>query len=490
MTVSLITSVRPLDSIITAPVEKYIKTQFPSGLLKKINWHIYADFIGISRVVVSLRPTFLQFLKFIELSIRQAPSARRFLYSFNNFTADLEQQDLTAHSAHQLINTLKILNAQMQGEGMMHQTTTAHLFQTLSYLFEQVMTAIGVPRNETRSLPVYRSECVALERNRLLNQLLYALQREHPSGENLKGRPANIRTAELWDEYLRRFGFFAPGDRIDLSAARIGENDEIFAGVLQPLMASPPPPAAAGSQPKLTSLLWQHKGHNIIPWDFLMFWFLYNRIKTYATLREEVKYALLRGWSLARKLLLEVARRQPYSEILKVPDDIFFLEIDELTSIAEEDGVKEKIAPRKQGFTSAKASVTKSVIHLSEDGEIIDSEPAAEQKTPSTDIYYGIPASAGVCDGIIKCVSEMVDAGKVEQGDIAVVDRCEPWMSVLLNRACGIVALSGGVVSHLALAAREYGIPMLIGAHSLRGMQIEGRRAIINTSDGAVRITQ
>ncbi|MEW6202676.1 MAG: PEP/pyruvate-binding domain-containing protein [bacterium] len=490
MTVSLITSVRPLDSIITAPLEKYIKTQFPSGLLKKINCHFYADFITISRVIVSLRPTFLQFLKFIDLSIRQAPSARQFLYVFNNFITGIEQQNLAAHPTDQLINTLKTLNTQMQGEGMMHQTTAAHLFQTLSYLFEQMMTAIGVPRNASRSLPVYRLDCIVLERNRSLNQLLSALRHEYTSGENPKGRPAGIRAAELWDEYLRRFGFLAPGDRIDLSIARIGESGEIFAGALQPLVASPPPPAAAVSQPKLTSLSWQHKGHNIVPWDFLVFWFLYNRIKTYATLREEVKYALLRGWSLARRLLLEIARRQPFVKILQVPDEIFFLEIDELTSIAEEDGLKAKIAARRQDFTSAKATVAKSIIHLSQDGKIIDSAPAAEQKTPASDIYYGIPASPGVCDGTIKRISEMADAEKVEQGDIALVDRCEPWMSVLLNRACGIIALSGGVVSHLALAAREYGVPMLIGAHSLHGVQIEGRRATINTSDGTVKLTQ
>jgi phosphoenolpyruvate-protein kinase (PTS system EI component) len=63
-------------------------------------------------------------------------------------------------------------------------------------------------------------------------------------------------------------------------------------------------------------------------------------------------------------------------------------------------------------------------------------------------------------------------------------------MSVLFNKASGLIALSGGAVSHLALAAREYGLPMLVGVHTLRGADYESRRMEIDAAEARARFTE
>ncbi|HOX27789.1 MAG TPA: PEP-utilizing enzyme, partial [bacterium] len=236
----------------------------------------------------------------------------------------------------------------------------------------------------------------------------------------------------------------------------------------------------------ISDLMRGKTGQGIVPWDRALMKVLYENIKRYAGLREETRYRLFKGWSELRRLLLELARRPAYSEILKDPEDIFFLKYEELFS---ERGSKtgETASGRRAEFEELKNRPAGDILHISADGEEIET---AVRTSDVEGVHRGIPASPGVVEGAAVRVSAPEDIGKIKQGDIAVVEVCSPWMSVLLGAAAGVVAESGGVVSHLALAAREYGRPMIVGARTLNGAALDGARLRVDASSGEITILE
>ncbi len=468
MTVSLITAVRPLDSFITEPIKKYMSLDPPENILRRINGGYYASFEALDRLSASLKPSLSQFIKFLKLCRSQAGESRVFMEAFGQLLNGAECFDAASASPEEIMDRLKTLNTAMQGAGADNQTAAAHLTRVLGAAFEKAAAAAGLNMDAVRALPVYEKGCAALERKELLEQA---------------ARSKNDR-----DRYIERFGFLGPADEIDLSVARINESPDVFDRMLETVGGSNRAETAAAVP--LKKLVRASRGQNIIPWDYFVFGMLRRWATTYATLREDLRYELLRGWAMERSLLLALGGKPPFLKALREPRDIFFLKFEELG--AEEcvtAGLGEKALARRAEYEVDKRQHTPPVVHIDMAGNVI-AAPARERAAESKGVYIGLPASPGAVAGVARRVTGPEDAANVAEGDIAVVDECSPWMSVLFHRAAGIVAQSGGVVSHLALAAREYGRPMLVGVHGLRGAEIEGRRIVIDTASGTAWIEE
>jgi len=475
MTVSLITASRTLDSFITAPITKYMRIPPAENLLKKINSRFYADFEALDRLQASLRPSPAQFVRFLRLCRAQAAETRGFLESFRKLLNGIEQPGLAEMSAGSLIEKLKTLNTEMQGDGVDHQATAAHITRALSAMLEKAVSAVGAPPARVRALPAYDNGCAALVRKEMLDALAAAY-----------GAGNAARAKELLESYINKFGFLGPADEVDLTVPRIAEAPRDFERFAASLGAPEPPKKRP---PSVMALLHTNHGQNLVPWDTVIFLLLHKYAKRYATLREDSRYELLRGWSLMRAILLELGKRAPFADALNSPDDIFFLQFDELETADAADGIGETASRRRLEFENDKKQPAQQVVHLGAAGNII-----AARETPAETAaevgYRGIAASPGKAAGTARWVVAPRDAARVGLGDIIIVDECSPWMSALFQRAGGAVARGGGVVSHLALAAREYGRPMLVGVHAIRGADADGRRIEIDAETGTARIAE
>lgn len=478
MTLSLITSVRTLDSFVTEPILKYMKKTLPENILKKIGSRVYADFEALDWTAAALKTSPSEFLSFVRLCRKQAPETRGFLETFGRLLAGFGGSDFSRSPTEKLLSDLKSLNEQMNGSGAGHQAACAHLAQALAALLERTASAFGIPLETIRALPPYEAGCAALERASLLMQLSAAY-----AGEAAGGKKEGGHSKELIEKYIEKFGFLGPADEIDLATPRIRENPERFAAFISSAGCAAAPVAKPQQTP--LPLFLKHRGGNLIPWDFLFFRTLLKWTKTYATLRENLRCKLLEGWAVERRILLELARREPFSQELSSPEKIFFLEFGELKSDAAA-GIGKAADERAKMFEDDKKQPSSSVLHLDEEGKTIDA-PVSVAADEADGVFRGIAASPGAAAGVARRVAGPDDVEKVLDGDIAVVDACSPWMSVLFHRAAGIVATTGGTVSHLALAAREFGRPMLVAVHGLRGVEVDGRKIEIDTVAGTAR---
>ena len=90
-------------------------------------------------------------------------------------------------------------------------------------------------------------------------------------------------------------------------------------------------------------------------------------------------------------------------------------------------------------------------------------------------LLKGLTANQGIFSGKAKIVKSVEDIEKVEQGDVMVVKTSSPAFANGLFKAGALVSESGGTLFHLAILAREVGLPCVTG--------IENATTIIKDGD-------
>jgi pyruvate,water dikinase len=83
----------------------------------------------------------------------------------------------------------------------------------------------------------------------------------------------------------------------------------------------------------------------------------------------------------------------------------------------------------------------------------------------------GTPTSSGYCTGRLKIVKGLQDFGKVCSGDVLVIPFSDVGWTPLFTRSVGVIAESGGILSHSSIIAREFGIPAVVSV--LGSMQLQ-----------------
>lgn len=100
----------------------------------------------------------------------------------------------------------------------------------------------------------------------------------------------------------------------------------------------------------------------------------------------------------------------------------------------------------------------------------------------------GLGASAGSYEGPARIVSGPDDFDRIEEGDVLVAETTSPAFNVVLPLLGGVVTDNGGVLSHAAIVAREYGIPGVVGCTDATDRLQDGVVVTVDGKDGTVRV--
>lgn len=112
-------------------------------------------------------------------------------------------------------------------------------------------------------------------------------------------------------------------------------------------------------------------------------------------------------------------------------------------------------------------------------------EVSVQHGTDESIVAYGVPISNGEVSGRAKVIYSEKDIGKVEKGDIVVIDWIPESCIGVLNTAGGLVIGDNSVLSHCAIIAREWGVPCVGGVS--KTLMVEGAMYSINGTLGTVR---
>jgi phosphohistidine swiveling domain-containing protein len=103
-------------------------------------------------------------------------------------------------------------------------------------------------------------------------------------------------------------------------------------------------------------------------------------------------------------------------------------------------------------------------------------------------LLRGLAASGGVYEGTARLVSAPSEFNRIVQGDILVTMSTTEAFNILLPLLGGIVTDSGGLLSHSAIVAREYGIPGVVGTREGTSRIVDGARVRVDGDAGEVTV--
>jgi len=125
------------------------------------------------------------------------------------------------------------------------------------------------------------------------------------------------------------------------------------------------------------------------------------------------------------------------------------------------------------------------------DGQAIAVEgaahPAADEPL-ATGQFRGIAGSPGTVTGTARLVRGPEDFGKLKSGEILIAPLTNPVWTPLFAIAGGMVTEIGGILSHGAIVAREYGLPAVMGVAGATTAIVEGRRVTVDGNRGIVTL--
>ena len=209
-----------------------------------------------------------------------------------------------------------------------------------------------------------------------------------------------------------------------------------------------------------------------------------DRVRTFIGYREYPKYGLVSRYFVYKQALLEEAERLVSARVLREKEDIFYLTFQELQAVVlthQVDG--QLINQRKEAFRSYRALTPPRV--LTSDGETLSG--AYRRDDFPAGALVGLPVSAGTIEGRARVILDVAEAD-LEPGDILVTAYTEPSWTPLFVAIRGLVTEVGGLMTHGAVIAREYGLPAVVGVeHATRLIQ-DGQRVRVHGTDGYVEI--
>ena len=197
--------------------------------------------------------------------------------------------------------------------------------------------------------------------------------------------------------------------------------------------------------------------------------------------RDTMHFELTRIIPPARRLLHELGRRWSEQELIEVSDDIFFLSLDEMDAAAEQrKPVKAEIRAARAEFETNKKRPWPYIIRG-------DEEIYAQVEVAEGDLQ-GLAGSPGVITGPARVIRGPDQFNTLEKGEILVAPLTNPVWTPLFAIAGGIVTEVGGILSHGAIVAREYGIPAVMSIAGATQSISDGQIVTVDGNRGVVMV--
>jgi pyruvate,water dikinase len=212
-----------------------------------------------------------------------------------------------------------------------------------------------------------------------------------------------------------------------------------------------------------------------------------------------------------RLVLVAIGRKMVKMGLLRDAEDIMFLEYDQLrfyvanpksaTNPDGYDGITVIKAARRQWEDALKVTPRDwvgTVTHWNMYEEIYHTlwgyperfERARDGKKGAAGQVNGLPAAAGIAEGVARVVKSPAEFDEVKKGEIMVCLMTNPAWVIVFSKIKGVVTDAGGVLSHTAVVSREFGIPAVVGTVDATRRIKTGDRVRVNGSTGVVDILE
>ncbi|WP_340023522.1 phosphoenolpyruvate synthase [Paenibacillus sp. FSL K6-1096] len=207
-------------------------------------------------------------------------------------------------------------------------------------------------------------------------------------------------------------------------------------------------------------------------------------VRNYIGYREFPKYGMISRYLVYKQAMMQEAERLVQAGSIQDKEDIFYLQFEELyESVRTGIFDNELIKKRKDEFKLAEKLTPPRVI--TSEGEVLSGRYRREDLPPGA--LAGLPVSTGVVEGRARVILNMEEAN-LEEGDILITSYTDPSWTPLFVSIKGLVTEVGGLMTHGAVIAREYGLPAVVGVEQATLRIQDGQRIRMNGSAGYVEL--
>ncbi|NTU29237.1 phosphoenolpyruvate synthase [Brevibacillus sp. HB1.1] len=207
-------------------------------------------------------------------------------------------------------------------------------------------------------------------------------------------------------------------------------------------------------------------------------------IRNFSGFREYPKYGMINRYFVYKQALLKEAEQLIQARVIHEKEDIYYLTFEELHEVVRTNKLNDEIISKRKDDYKFFEKLTPPRV-ITSDGEIIAGEYKREN-LPANAIV-GLPVSSGVIEGRARVILNMEDAD-LEDGDILVTSFTDPGWTPLFVSIKGLVTEVGGLMTHGAVIAREYGLPAVVGVENATTLIKDGQRIRVHGTEGYIEI--
>jgi pyruvate,water dikinase len=209
-------------------------------------------------------------------------------------------------------------------------------------------------------------------------------------------------------------------------------------------------------------------------------------IRNFIGYREYPKYGMISRYFVYKRALMNEAEKLLQSGVIHEKEDIYYLTFEEFREAVRAGRLDSAIiGKQKDDYRFYEKLAPPRVI--TSDGEIIEGR-YKRQNLPA-DAIVGLPVSSGVVEGRARIILSMEDAD-LSEGDILITAYTDPSWTPLFVSVKGLVTEVGGLMTHGAVIAREYGLPAVVGVENATRTIRNGQRIRVNGTEGYVEILE
>ena len=207
-------------------------------------------------------------------------------------------------------------------------------------------------------------------------------------------------------------------------------------------------------------------------------------VRNYSGYREYPKYGIVNRYFIYKQALLKEAQQLVRANVIHEKEDIYYLTFEELREVVRTNKLDYQIIRQRKDEYKLYEKLNPPRV-ITSDGEIIAG--AYKRENLPAGAIAGLAVSSGIIEGRARVIFNMEDAD-LEDGDILVTTFTDPSWTPLFVSIKGLVTEVGGLMTHGAVIAREYGLPAVVGMENATRLIKDKQRIRVNGTDGYVEI--
>ena len=200
--------------------------------------------------------------------------------------------------------------------------------------------------------------------------------------------------------------------------------------------------------------------------------------------REYPKYGIVNRYFVYKQALLKEAEQLVQANVIQQKEDIYYLTFEELREVVLTHQLDYQIISKRNDEYKVYEKLAPPRV-ITSDGEIIAGQYKRENLP--AEALVGLPVSSGLIEGRARVILSMEDAD-LEDGDILVTTFTDPSWTPLFVSIKGLVTEVGGLMTHGAVIAREYGLPAVVGVENATRLIQDRQRIRVHGTEGYVEI--